>query len=157
MAQRQVNYLTPEGLAKLSEELEHLKTVRRREIAEQLKRASEVGGTVDNAEYDEARREQSRLEGRILELETLIQDAAIIPDHVSPPNTVQPGSRVTVVNSKGLKSRYVIVGSAEADPLQGKISNVSPIGKALLGKRVGATVKAQTPAGEVQLKVVKIE
>lgn len=155
MAQQQT-YLTQEGLQKLQEELEHLRTVRRREVAEQLKKAAEVGGTVDNAEYDEAKREQGRIEGRILELETLLQGAILIPSHVPRSSTVQVGSRVLVADEKGQKIEYTIVGRTESDPGKGKISNESPVGKAILGKKVGQVAEAQTPAGVIKLKLLKI-
>ncbi|MBI4234613.1 MAG: transcription elongation factor GreA [Chloroflexi bacterium] len=155
MVQRQT-YLTPEGLAKLREELEHLQTARRRDVAEQLKKASEVGGTVDNAEYDEAKREQARVEGRIRDLEMLLRSAVIIPSHTTPSETIQVGSKVKVQNQKGKVAEYVIVGSTEANPLEGRISNESPVGRAILGKRTGDEVEAHTPAGVVKLKIVAV-
>ena len=150
-------YLTVEGAAKLREELEHLRTVRRRAVAEGLKKAAEVGGSVDNAEYDEAKREQEAVERRIQTLEALFQHAVIIPDHDAPSETVEIGSRVTVLDEKGVQAEYTIVGSAEADPLHGRISNESPVGSAVLGKRKGQKGEAQTPTGPLKLTVVKIE
>jgi transcription elongation factor GreA len=151
------SYLTPDGLAKVQGELDYLRTVRRREVAEQLKKAAEVGGTVDNAEYDEAKREQSRVEGRILELERLLRSAVLIPTRPTPSGKVQVGSTVTVRDHDGKKSKYVIIGSTEADPLKGWISNESPVGKALLGKSVGDEVEVKTPAGTIKLKVLGIQ
>ena len=156
MAQQET-YLTAEGRVKLQEELEDLQTVRRREVAEQLKKAAEVGGTVDNAEYDEAKRDQDAAERRIKNLETLLQNAVIIPDRAGPSETVQLGSKVEVMDSNGSRSSYIIVGSAEADPLNGKISNESPVGRAVLGKRVGAKAEARAPAGTVKLTVMSIQ
>lgn len=150
-------YLTPEGLAKLEKELEHLKTVRRQEVAQRIQRAKEMGGTVDNAEYDESKNEQAFVEGRILTLENLIQRAVIIPEQAPSTGAVQLGSHVTVANHEGKEEHYTIVGSAEADPLQGKISNESPVGKALLGKRVGEEAEVRVPAGSIRLRVVSIE
>ena len=153
----QETYLTSEGLTKLREELEHLYTVRRREVAENLRKASEVGGTVDNAEYDEAKREQDGVERRIMTVENLLQNAVIIPDQTEPSETVQVGSRVTLLDEKGAKTEYTIVGSTEADPLHGRISNESPVGKAILGKRAGEQVEARTPAGAVKLTIGAIK
>lgn len=150
-------YLTPEGLTKLQAELEHLETVRRREVADALKSAAEVGSTVDNAEYDEAKREQDTMERRILTLENLLQVAVVIPSRKRPSGVVEVGSRVVVVEEKGARAEYTIVGSAEADPLHGRISNESPVGRAILGKRVGERVEVRTPAGVVKLTVRRIQ
>ncbi|MFQ5859998.1 MAG: transcription elongation factor GreA [Dehalococcoidia bacterium] len=149
-------YLTSKGQAKLEDELQNLRTVRRREVAEQIKRAAEVGGTVDNAEYEEAKNEQARIEGRIRTLENLLQNAVIISKRAGPSETVQVGSRVKVLTERGQRAMYTIVGSTEADPAQHRISNVSPVGKALLGKRADETVEISTPAGTVKLKIVEI-
>jgi transcription elongation factor GreA len=153
----QETYLTTEGRTRLQAELEGLQTVRRREVAEQLKKAAEVGGTVDNAEYDEAKRDQDAVERRIQNLETLLHNAVMIPDHRGPSDTVQLGSKVEVVDQGGNRSSYTIVGSAEADPLHGKISNESPVGRAVLGKRAGAKVEARAPVGAVKLTIVSIQ
>ena len=150
-------YLTPEGLDRVRFELEHLRTVRRREVADGLRSAAEVGGTVDNAEYDEAKREQDSVERRIASLEKLLHIALIIPERTSPSEIVEVGSRVTVSQARGKPSEYLIVGSTEADPIQGKISNESPIGRAILGKRVGEKVEVGTPSGLVGLTILKIE
>lgn len=154
---RRETYLTAEGLTKLGAELEHLRTVRRQEVAHRIQRAKEVGGTVDNAAYDEAKNEQAFVEGRILTLETMIQNAVIIPGHEAPTETVEIGSVVTVAAGDGKAQKFTIVGSTEADPTQGKISNESPVGKALLGRKVGAQVEVTTPARVFRLKVVNIE
>ena len=150
-------YLTPEGLDSVRFELEHFRTVRRRKVADGLRSAAEVGGTVDNAEYDEAKREQDSVERRIASLEKLLHIALIIPERTSPSEIVEVGSRVTVSQARGKPSEYLIVGSTEADPIQGKISNESPIGRAILGKRVGEKVEVRTPSGLVGLTILKIE
>jgi len=151
------SYLTSEEMAKLKAELEELKTVRRQEVAMRIQRAKEIGGTVDNAEYEEAKNEQAFLEGRINSLENVVRDAVVISESAGPTDTVQVGSRVTVVSDKNEETEYIIVGSYGADPSQQKISNVSPIGKALLGKRVGQVAEVHVPAGRVRLKVKRIQ
>ena len=149
-------YLTTEGFGKLKEELEDLRTVRRQAVAERIQKAKEIGGTVDNAEYDEAKNEQAFIEGRIRTLDSLINNSVIISKQKGPSDVVHIGSKVTVINPKGRKEQYTIIGSAEANPAQGKISNVSPIGKALLGKQVGDVAEVSVPAGKIKLEVVKI-
>jgi transcription elongation factor GreA len=156
MPQKDV-YLTAEGLEKLKTELEHLLNVRRPQVAEQIHRAKELGGTVDNAEYDDAKNEQAFVEGRILTLEKMIRNAMMIEDEKTPSGQVGLGSKVTVRNPDGEDEYYTVVGSAEADPGESRISNESPVGSALMGKKVGNVVEVQTPAGSVKLKVVKIE
>ena len=122
-------YLTKGGLERLKEERENLFTVRRHDVAERIQRAKEMGGTVDNAEYEEAKNDQAYIEGRILTLDTLITNARIIEENAHS-DVVRIGSTVQVQDEKGRKKKYKIIGSAEADPSQGSISNVSPIGKA---------------------------
>ena len=155
MTQRQT-YLTQEGLSKLEAELEHLRAIRRQEVAQRIQKSKEIGGTVDNAEYDEAKNEQAFVEGRVLTLESMIKSAVIIPGHAVPPESVQLGSTVTVDTGRGKNQAYVIVGRAEADPSQGKISNESPVGKALLGLKAGEKTEVKTPSGTIRLKVVHI-
>jgi len=150
-------FLTPEGLEKLKAELEHLETVRRPQVAEQIHRAKELGGTVDNAEYDDAKNEQAFVEGRILTLESMIKSATLIKEGKSPSSFVKLGSKVRVRNQDGEEEHYTIVGSAEASPSEGRISNESPVGSALLGKRVGDDVEAEAPAGTLKLKLIAIE
>jgi transcription elongation factor GreA len=156
MAQKEV-FLTPEGLEKLKAELEHLRSVRRQQVADQIHRAKELGGTVDNAEYDDAKNEQAFVEGRILTLEKMIKNATIIQEEKAPSSSVKLGSKVTVRSKDGGKELYAIVGSAEANPSDGKISNESPVGRALMGKRVGDEVEVHAPAGARKLKIVAIE
>ena len=152
----QPTFLTPEGMTNLKAELEELRTSRRQVVAERIQKAKEIGGTVDNAEYDEAKNEQAFIEGRIMTLESLINNAVLISQEKGPKDIVRIGSKVTVLNEKGQKEHFTIIGSAEADPSQGKISNVSPIGKALIGKRVGDITEISVPAGKKKLEVVKI-
>jgi transcription elongation factor GreA len=114
-----------------------------------------MGGTVDNADYEEAKNDQAYIEGRILTLDTLIRNARIIDEDTSS-DVVRIGSTVQIQDEKGRKKRYKIIGSAEADPSQGSISNVSPIGKALLGKQAGDVADVSVPAGQIQLKVLSI-
>jgi len=149
--------LTQEGLAKLEEELEFLKTVRRPQVAERIRQAKELASTQNNAEYDDAKNEQAFVEGRVLTLEKMIQDATIIDEEQAHhAKEVRIGSTVTVVEEKDKKQIFTIVGSAEADPKQGKISNESPVGVALLGKRVGDEVQVSVPKGILRFTVSKI-
>ncbi len=149
------HFLTPEGLAKLEEELEHLRTVRRQEVAEKIQRAKELRSTVNTPEYEEAKNEQGFVEGRIQAIERIIKNAVII--HPEAADLVQLGSKVKVHHQDGNEEDYIIVGSAEANPAEGKISNESPVGKALLGKRVGDKVEVSVPAGVLKLKIVEIK
>ena len=148
------NFLTPEGLAKLEEELEYLRTVRRQEVAEKIQQAKELRSAVNSPEYEDAKNEQGFVEGRIMALEKIIKNAVII--HHEAVDLVELGARVTVRHQDGSEENYTIVGSAEANPSEGKISNVSPVGKALLGKRVGDEVEVTVPAGVLKVKIVGI-
>ena len=149
-------YVTREGLKKLEEELEYLRTVKRAEVAQRLHDAMGEGDIDENAEYDDAKNEQSFVEGRILTLETMIRNAVIIKEGAKRKDQVALGSTVTIVEDGGEPETYHIVGSAEADPRQGRISNESPLGKALLGKRVGDTVTVNAPAGALDFQIVAI-
>ncbi len=155
MAEKQF-FLTPEGLAKLRAELEHLRAVRRPEIAEKIRQAKELGSTVNNAEYDDAKNEQAFVEGRILTLENMVKNAVLIQTEEHAP-WVKPGSHVTVRTEEGDLEDYFIVGSAEADPKAGRISNESPVGRAMLGKRVGEDVEVLAPAGVVRFTIMEIK
>jgi len=146
--------LTPEGLAKLERELDYLRTVRRQEVADRIHQAKELASTQNNAEYDDAKNEQAFVEGRILTLEKMIQNAVIIEERHS--SRVELGSKVSVVNADGKEEHYTIVGSAEASPRDGRISNESPVGRALLGKSVGEEVQVQVPAGVLRLTITTI-
>ena len=149
--------ITREGYARLEEELKQLRTVRRPEVAARIQKAKELTSTQNNPEYEDAKNEQAFVEGRIQDLERLLQNATIIDEEEAHHSSfVQLGSQVTVVNQKGQKEQYTIVGSAEADPSKGRISNESPVGRALLGKRVGEEVQVAVPAGVVRLTVKSI-
>ena len=150
-----VVYLTPEGKQRFTQELHELLTVRRHEVEEQIRRAKEFSDTVDNAEYDEAKTEQSFVEGRIQELERMLSAAKVIEEPARS-DFVRMGSHVKVVDSEGEEETYYLVGSHEADPRKGLISNESPIGRALIGKRVGDEVVVVAPAGSFTLKVLDI-
>lgn len=147
-------FLTREGLKKLEEELEFLRTTRRAQVAERLHNAQEDGELIENAEYEDAKNEQAFVEGRILTLETMLSNAVIIDEHGSN-DVVSLGSRVTVKEGAGTEE-YLLVGAAEANPKEGRISNESPLGRALLGRRVGDEVKVQAPAGPLSFRIVKI-
>ena len=156
MISREV-YLTPEGLKQLQSELDLLRNVRRKEVAGRIHAASEVGGIVDNAEYDEAKNEQAFTEGRVHELENLLSNAVAPSSGKNKAKaSVAFGSSIAVSTATGDKRVYKLVGSAEAAPLQGKISNESPVGRALVGHKIGATVKVETPAGVMELTITKI-
>jgi transcription elongation factor GreA len=148
--------LTPEGLVNLKAELEHMSTVRRREVAARIKEAREFGDISENAEYDDAKNEQAMLESRIASLEDKLRSAIVIEVSDLDTSTVRIGSTVHVVDGDGKKLKYTIVGSAEAKPAEMKLSNVSPVGKALVGRKRGEEVVFATPRGERRLKIEKI-
>jgi len=154
MAQ-EIIHLTKEGLVKLQAELDILVSTRRPEVAEKIKRAREVGSTENNAEYDDAKNEQAFIEGRILALENILRNAKVI-ERPEQPGVVELGDAILIQNQDGKIEQYTIVGSAEADPLNGRISEVSPVGKALLGKKTGDTVKVSTPAGILELQILEV-
>lgn len=149
-------YLTPEGLKKLEDELEHLKSVRRAEVAQRLHEAMAEGEVEENPEYEDAKNEQAFVEGRILDIETILANAVLI-ENKGPSNEVRLGSKVTITEvGSGDKEHYIIVGSAEADPTSGKISNESPMGRALLGHKLNDVVAVQAPEGQIKFKVTHI-
>lgn len=150
-------FLTEEGLRKLEEELQYLETEKRAEVAARIQSAKEEGDISENAEYDDAKHEQAFVEGRIMTLHAMIRNAQLIEDN-GPSDVIRLGSRVMVLE-EGLDEpdAYHIVGSAEVDPLNGRVSNESPIGRALLGQRVGKVVSYQAPAGEIRLTILGIE
>jgi len=155
--QDKVVYLTPEGKQRFTAELHELQTVRRHQVEEQIRRAKEFADTVDNAEYDEAKQEQAFVEGRIQELERLLSTAKVIEEPASGrPDYVRMGSHIKVRDTDGEEETYYLVGSHEADPRHGQISNESPIGRALIGKRVGDEVTVVAPAGAFTLKILEI-
>lgn len=148
--------MTLAGKEKLEAELEHLKTVTRGEIVERIKIARSFGDLSENSEYESAKDEQAFVEGKIQTLETMIRFAEIIDSDSVAADEVSLGKVVTFVED-GEEEAYTIVGSAEADPFEGKISNDSPIAQALLGKKVGDNVSVVTPNGEMNVKIVKVE
>jgi transcription elongation factor GreA len=150
-------FLTQVGLRKLEEELQYLETEKRTQVAARIQSAKEEGDISENAEYDDAKHEQAFVEGRIMTLRAMIRNAAIIENN-GPSDEVRLGSRVAVME-EGLDESevYHIVGSAEADPLDGRVSNVSPIGRALMGRRVGDSVSYHAPAGEIRFTILSIE
>lgn len=149
--------VTEDGLKKLQDELENLKTVGRPDIAEKIKIARGYGDLSENSEYDEAKNEQAKIEARIVELEAMLENVEIIKNVKGSAKTVMVGVTVKVFDEEfGEEETYKIVGSTEANPLEQKISDESPVGKALLGKKVGDVVIAETPGGEMKLKIVKI-
>jgi len=152
--------LTKEGLKKLQDELENLKNVKRKEVAGRLKEAISYGDLSENSEYEEAKNEQAFVEGRILELEEKIKSAKIITGKTGSAKTVQIGTTVHLKNltkSRDELEVYTIVGSTEADPFEGKISNESPVGSALLDKQKGDNVKVIVPAGTVEYQIKKLD
>ena len=153
--QDKVVYLTPEGKERFAEELRTLTTVRRHEVEERIRQAKEFSDTVDNAEYDEAKQEQAFVEGRIQELERMLSAAKVIEEPARA-DYVRMGSHVKVVDGEGDEQTYYLVGSHEADPRRGLISNESPVGRALLGKKVGETASVVAPGGSFDLKVLHI-
>ncbi|MDR0406118.1 MAG: transcription elongation factor GreA [Clostridiales bacterium] len=149
--------LTYEGLEKLEKELELLKTVRRKETAEKIKQALAFGDLSENSEYDEAKNEQAQMESRIVQIENMLKNAKVIDDDDVSTEVVTLGSKVKVFDVEfDEEAEYVIVGSTEANPAEFKISDESPVGGALIGKKVGDTVEAVVPAGTIQFKVLAI-
>ena len=148
--------LTKDGLEKLKGELEHLRTVGRTEIADKIRVARGYGDLSENSEYDEAKNEQAKIEARIIELEKMLENVTLIEDNVNT-DTVTIGVTVTVFDEEFEEElTYRVVGSAEADPMNGLISDDSPVGKALLGSTVGSEVMAETPMGEIRFKILNI-
>lgn len=147
-------YVSAEGLKKLQAELEELRTVKRAEVAQRIHAAMEFGDYSENSELEQAKNDQAFLEGRIMTLELTIKNAQLI-DEKSKHDIVEVGSHITV-EAEGRKEQYLIVGSAEASPADGKISNESPVGRALQGHKAGETVKMSVPAGTVEMKILSI-
>jgi transcription elongation factor GreA len=147
--------LTKEGLRQLEAELDQLVQVRRGEIAERIRQARDFGDIAENAEYTEAKNEQGLVEGRIMTLEAMVRNAVVIEDEPREAGVVGVGAQVTVSTEDGEES-YSIVGAAEADPLHGRISNESPLGRALLGHQAGDEVEWTAPSGTSQLKILSV-
>ncbi len=153
----ETTYVTAEGLKRLEQELNELKTVKRKEIAERIKEAKELGDLSENAEYQEAKDEQGFIERRIMELDNLILNVEVIKK-TKKGGAVQVGSTIKVKNEKlGKEFTYTIVGSSEANPAEGKISNASPMGQSFLGAKKGDTVDVQVPAGVMKFEILSVE
>ena len=148
-------WLTPDGLKKLQDELQDLRTEGRRKAAQRIKDAKAQGDVRESGEYEDAKEFQAFIEGRIRELERLLADVQII-EETNSGGVVDLGSRVRIRDEEGFEEVWTLVGSAEADPRHGRISNESPVGHVLLGRRVNETVDAQTPAGTMQLTILEI-
>ncbi|GGC92441.1 transcription elongation factor GreA [Thalassobacillus devorans] len=158
MAEEKSYYMTQEGKEKLEKELHYLKTERRQEVVERIKVARDFGDLSENSEYDSAKDEQAFVEARIAQVENMIRNAVIIENDNQNPNMVSLGKSVTFQElPEGDEETYTIVGSAEADPFEGKISNDSPMAKSLIGHEIGEQVTVMTPGGEIEVKIVSVE
>ncbi|MCA1009765.1 MULTISPECIES: transcription elongation factor GreA [Halobacillus] len=158
MAEEKNFYMTEEGKQKLEDELHHLKTERRKEVVERIKIARGFGDLSENSEYDAAKDEQAFVEARITQVENMIRNAVIIENDNDNPDTVSLGKSVTFQElPDGEEETYTIVGSAEADPFEGKISNDSPMAQSLIGHVVGDKVSVATPGGDIDVKIVTVE
>lgn len=156
MAKKQV-VLTEEGLKKLQDELEYLKVTKRKEITEKIKEARGFGDLSENSEYDAAKDAQATMEQRVVEIENIIKNAKIVSADEMPTDVVSITSKVKVYDCDlEEEEEYIIVGATESDPVSGKISDESPIGKALLGKKAGDTVEVETPGGTISIKILEI-
>ncbi|MCR5031187.1 MAG: transcription elongation factor GreA [Selenomonadaceae bacterium] len=150
--------LTKDGLKKLQDELENLKSVRRIEVAERIKQAIAFGDISENSEYDDAKNEQAFIEGRIQELEQKLRNVEVISEEKKPKNVVTMGCKVVVRDMEFNEDmEYTLVGTAEADPEAMRISNESPVGAAILGQKVGKVVEVQAPVGTIKYKIMKIK
>ena len=157
MSQAKKFIMTYEGVKKLEEELEYLKTVKRKEITEKIKVALGYGDLSENSEYDEAKNDQAFTEGRIIQLENMLKNAVVVDESEIPKDKVSVGSIVKVMDYEfDEEVEYTIVGSAEADPMNFKISNESPVGSALLGKKVGDVVEVTVPSGVSKFEILEI-
>ena len=152
-----IQYLTPEGAEKIRAELDELKGEKREDIAHRLREAISMGDLSENADYHKAKEDQAFLEGRIKELEYILLNAKIIEDKVGERTVVEVGASVTIKEGELPPETYQVVGAKEADPRNGRISNESPMGKAILGKKAGDEVVVQTPAGPINLTIIGIE
>jgi transcription elongation factor GreA len=150
--------LTPEGHEKLKEEIEHLSTVKRREVAERIKQAREFGDIAENAEYDDAKNEQAMLEHRIATLQERLKSSRVIQKKEIPTGVVAVGTKVRLRDIDAKETiEYHIVGSAEANPAEHKLSNESPVGRAIMGHRKGETVEVAAPRGSLKFKIIEIK
>jgi len=151
------SFLTRQGYQKLQDELEYLRTVKRQEVAERLHEAMEGGELIEDAEYEAAKNEQAFVEGRIQELEMLLANAHVIEDEKAKSETVVIGSTVTIQEEENEPEVYTIVGPAEANPREGRISNESPLGRSLMERRAGDRVRVDAPAGSFGVVIIKVE
>ena len=157
MAETKQVVLTGEGLERLEKELEFLKTVQRKDVAEKIKQARAFGDLSENAEYDEAKNEQAQVETRIVHLENMLRNAKVIDDDDVSTDVVSLGSKVKVLDVEyDEELQYIIVGSTEANPTQMRVSDESPVGSALIGKKVGDVVETAVPMGTIKLKILDI-
>lgn len=158
MASEKQYYMTEEGKEKLENELHYLKTERRQEVVERIKIARDFGDLSENSEYDSAKEEQAFVETRIVQVDQMIRNAVIIENDNDNPDIVSLGNSVTFVElPDGEEETYAIVGSAEADPFEGKISNDSPMAKSLLGHEKGTEVSVATPGGDMQVRIIDVK
>lgn len=158
MAEEKSYYMTQEGKEKIEKELHLLKTEKRKEVVERIRIARDFGDLSENSEYDSAKEEQAFVESKIAQLEKMLRNAVIIENDENNKNVVTLGRKVTFVElPDGEEETYTIVGSAEADPFEGKISNDSPMAKSLLGQEKGAEVMVPTPGGEIKVKILDVE
>ena len=149
--------LTEEGLKQREEELEYLKSVKRKDIADKIKVALSFGDLSENSEYDEAKNEQAQVESRILELETMLKNAVIIDESDLSTDVVKIGGKVKLVDlDSGEEEEYQIVGSTEANPFKGSISDECPIGRAVVGRKLGETIEIEAPGGVIRYQIVEI-
>lgn len=157
MSESKKHIMTYQGLQKLEAELENLKTVRRKEITSKIKVALGYGDLSENSEYDEAKNEQAFVEGRIIKLENMLKNASVVDENEVPTDIVSVGCKVKIFDFDfDEEIEYFLVGSAEADPLNNKISNESPVGKALIGKKVNDEVDVDVPNGTIKYKILEI-
>jgi len=157
MPEKQI-ILTSDGLKKIEQKLDYLKSVRRREVAERIKQAIEFGDISENSEYEDAKNEQAFIEGEILTLEKMLRNAKLIDEDEISADVVTIGSTVILKDLEiGDELEYTIVGSAEADPSERKISNESPVGEAILGRKVGSVVEVNVPAGTLKYEIIDIK
>jgi transcription elongation factor GreA len=145
--------LTPEGLQKLQDELDDLKTVHRREVNDRIRQAKEFGDLSENAEYEDAKQEQAFVEGRILKIEAMLRNAKLIDSSAIPAGEVNLGSEVKLKDANGKQYTFTLVGSTESDPPNHRLSNESPLGIALIGRKAGERVEVKTPRGMMEYKI----
>lgn len=159
MTEKNQELVTPEGLTKLQDELKHLTEVRRKEVADRIRTAREFGDLSENSEYDDAKNEQGLLERRIMEIQRRLRNAKVVDPSEASSDSVDLGTKVTlkVLGGKGGERIFEIVGSNESDPASGRLSHASPVGKAVLKRKVGDKVQVNTPRGSTEYEIVNVE